>query len=67
MTQYFTQEYVTNIFSLFERLHSKEKFEGTGIGLAIVKKIVDNHHGFIVANGQLGQGATFDIYIPVNH
>jgi len=38
--------------------------EGTGIGLSIVKKIVENHNGFITATGQLNEGATFDIYIP---
>jgi len=40
-------------------------FGGTGIGLAIVKKIVENHNGTIAASSELGQGATFDIYIPI--
>jgi signal transduction histidine kinase len=42
------------------------EYTGTGIGLAIVKKIVDNHNGFITASGEQNKGATFDIYIPVN-
>lgn len=62
----FEQQYNEKIFELFQRLHSKEKYNGTGIGLAIVKKIVENHDGVITASGQLGIGATFDIYIPVD-
>jgi PAS domain S-box-containing protein len=60
----FEQEYSEKIFDLFQRLHGKAQYNGTGIGLAIVKKIVDNHHGVISAKGQLNKGATFDIYIP---
>ena len=62
----FDQEYSEKIFDVFSRLHGKEKFQGTGIGLAIVKKIVENHNGFIYAKGELNKGATFDIYIPSN-
>ncbi|MCW2119688.1 PAS domain-containing protein [Flavobacterium sp. 7A] len=61
----FEEEYNEKIFEVFQRLHGKEKFEGTGIGLAIVKKIVDNHNGFISAKGIHNQGATFTIYLPV--
>lgn len=60
----FNQEYNEKIFDVFSRLHGKEKYHGTGIGLAIVKKIVENHNGFISAKGELNEGATFDIYIP---
>lgn len=60
----FSQEYNEKIFEVFQRLHNKEQFSGTGIGLAIVKKIVDNHNGFISARGVLNQGAEFDLYIP---
>ncbi len=52
------------IFEVFKKLHGKEEYTGTGIGLAIIKRIVDNHNGFILANGKLGAGATFDLYIP---
>jgi two-component system, chemotaxis family, CheB/CheR fusion protein len=52
------------IFNLFQRLHGKDKYAGTGIGLAIVKKIVENHNGVITAHGEPDKGATFDVYIP---
>ena len=52
------------IFDLFQRLHGKDEFTGTGIGLAIVKKIVQNHNGIITAKGELDKGARFDIYFP---
>lgn len=61
----FDQQYSDKIFEVFQRLHGKETYHGTGIGLAIVKKIIDNHNGVITASGTLGKGATFDIYIPV--
>ncbi|MBP0903157.1 PAS domain-containing protein [Mariniflexile gromovii] len=60
----FEPEYNIKIFEVFQRLHGKEKYIGTGIGLAIVKKIVENHNGTITATGELGKGARFDIYIP---
>ncbi|PZX60262.1 hypothetical protein LV84_00534 [Algoriphagus ratkowskyi] len=62
----FEEKYSERIFELFQRLHGKDKFQGTGIGLAIVKKIVENHNGFIAAHGKPDQGATFDIYLPEN-
>lgn len=60
----FEQQYSSKIFELFQRLTPKEASGGTGIGLAIVKKIVDNHFGVITATSVLNEGATFDIYIP---
>lgn len=60
----FEQKYSEKIFEVFQRLHGKSEFDGTGIGLSIVKKIVENHNGIITANGELNKGATFDIYIP---
>ncbi|HEX9979094.1 MAG TPA: PAS domain S-box protein [Flavobacterium sp.] len=60
----FDPEYSEKIFEVFQRLHGREKYIGTGIGLAIVKKIVENHSGIITASGEAGKGATFNIYIP---
>ena len=60
----FDPQYKERIFEVFQRLHGKEEYAGTGIGLAIVKKIVENHNGIITANSGLGKGTTFDIYIP---
>ncbi len=60
----FEQEYGDKIFGLFQRLHSKSEYNGTGIGLAIVKKIVENHNGVITATAEKDKGATFDIYFP---
>ncbi|MCW3103764.1 MAG: sensor signal transduction histidine kinase [Bacteroidetes bacterium] len=60
----FEQQYAEKIFELFQRLHGKSEYEGTGIGLAICKKIVANHHGFINATGKPGEGAEFNIYLP---
>ncbi|HEY6974936.1 MAG TPA: ATP-binding protein, partial [Chitinophagaceae bacterium] len=60
----FDQECAEKIFELFQRLHTKDEYPGTGIGLAIVKKIIQNHHGIIRAKSSPGNGATFEIYIP---
>ncbi len=60
----FEPEYGEKIFEVFQRLHGRDKYSGTGIGLAIVKKIIDNHGGYIAATGRPNQGATFDIYLP---
>lgn len=62
----FDPAYSEKIFEVFQRLHGKTEYVGTGIGLAIVKKIVDNLNGVISANGSVGQGATFDIYFPLS-
>jgi light-regulated signal transduction histidine kinase (bacteriophytochrome) len=61
----FEPEYKDRIFEVFQKLHNKEEYEGTGIGLSIVKKIVENHNGIVTATSQLDMGATFDIYIPI--
>ncbi|MES2760792.1 MAG: PAS domain-containing protein [Bacteroidota bacterium] len=61
----FEQQYSERIFQVFQRLHGRAEYKGTGIGLSIVKKIVENHNGMITANGEPDKGATFDIYFPV--
>jgi signal transduction histidine kinase len=61
----FEQKYADEIFTLFKRLNSYDKFEGTGIGLSICKKIADKHHGHITATSTVGQGSTFIIAVPV--
>ena len=60
----FEQQYSEKIFEVFQRLNGKHEYAGTGIGLSIVKRIVENHQGVITAKGELHKGATFDIYIP---
>lgn len=62
----FDKAYADKIFEIFQRLHSTKTYEGTGIGLAICKKIADNHHGFITAEGTPGKGATFVVYLPLS-
>lgn len=61
----FEPQYSKKIFDVFQRLHGRDQYNGTGIGLAIVKKIVENHNGVITAKGEHNKGASFDIYIPV--
>lgn len=60
----FEQQYNKIIFSLFQRLHGKQDYAGTGIGLSLCKKIAENHNGFITAISELGKGAEFNIYLP---
>jgi len=61
----FEGEYAERIFRAFERLHGASAYPGTGIGLALCRKIVDRHHGTITANATPGRGATFTINLPV--
>ena len=60
----FNPEYKEKIFDVFQRLHSRQEYAGTGIGLSIVKKIVENYNGVIAANSVQGEGTTFNIYLP---
>ncbi|WP_299322752.1 ATP-binding protein [uncultured Maribacter sp.] len=60
----FDEQFSEKIFEVFQRLHSKQEYVGTGIGLAIVKKIVQNHAGIISATGELNNGSVFTIVLP---
>lgn len=60
----FEPQYSEKIFEVFQRLHAKNQYDGTGIGLSIVKRIIENHKGIVTASGEVNKGATFDIYIP---
>jgi len=60
----FDPQYKDKIFEVFQRLHDETNYSGTGIGLAIVKKIVEYHNGVITATAEVNKGARFDIYIP---
>jgi two-component system, LuxR family, sensor kinase FixL len=61
----FDEQYHDRIFQIFQRLHGKTEFEGTGIGLAICKKIIDRHDGRIYARSRPGEGATFIVELPL--
>lgn len=63
----FDSQYNEKIFGLFQRLHARSDYSGTGIGLSICKKIVENHNGYIEAYGEIGKGATFTFYIPAKN
>lgn len=62
----FENQYVPKMFAIFQRLHGRDKYTGTGIGLAICKKIVDLHNGTISAEGVPGLGATFTVRLPLS-
>lgn len=61
----FEPQYAERIFGMFQRLHGKSEYAGTGVGLSIARKVVDNHNGYIWATGQPGEGATFHVLLPV--
>ena len=60
----FDPKYGERIFQIFNRLHAKEIFDGNGIGLSIVKKIMETHNGFVASAGTLNEGAAFSLYLP---
>lgn len=60
------KDYYDKIFGLFNRLHGRKQYEGTGIGLATTKKVVENHNGTITLDSEVGVGTTFHVYLPIN-
>jgi signal transduction histidine kinase len=62
----FDEMYLDKIFNMFQRLHGKSEYKGTGIGLSITKKIIENHNGLITAKSKEEEGSTFIIILPVN-
>jgi len=63
----FDEKYLDRIFTVFQRLHGKSDYEGTGIGLAVVRKIVERHGGTITARSVIGEGTTFIVKLPMRH
>ena len=62
----FEQKYAEQVFEMFKRLHGQREFEGTGIGLALCKKIVEKHNGFINVKSKVGKGSIFIVSLPVS-
>ena len=63
----FEEKYTDKIFAVFQRLHGRGEYEGTGVGLAVCRRITDRHGGTISALSKMGEGATFIVTLPVKH
>jgi signal transduction histidine kinase len=63
----FEQQYAERIFQMFQRLHGKHEYSGTGVGLSIARKVVENHQGYILAESEPEKGATFKVFLPVQN
>ena len=61
----FDEKYTDKIFAVFQRLHGRNEYEGTGVGLAVCRRITERHNGTIIARSKPGQGATFIVTLPV--
>jgi PAS domain S-box-containing protein len=61
----FDEKYMDKIFAVFQRLHGRNEYEGTGVGLAVCRRITDRHHGTVTARSQTGKGSTFTITLPI--
>lgn len=61
----FEQQYAESIFNIFTKLHASSDYKGSGVGLALCKKIMQTHHGYISASGEAGVGAVFSLYFPL--
>jgi PAS domain S-box-containing protein len=62
----FEEKYLEKMFAVFQRLHGRSEYEGTGVGLAVCRRITDRHHGTITAKSQLGRGAIFIVTLPMH-
>lgn len=60
----FDSSFSTKVFEAFERLHPKHEYSGTGIGLAIVKRVMQNHNGIVTADGRVNEGSSFNLFFP---
>jgi signal transduction histidine kinase len=62
----FEQKDAERIFNVFTRLHGNTDYRGTGVGLSIVRKVIENHNGAIMAESEPGKGATFTLFLPID-
>ena len=60
----FDQQYATQVFTVFQRLHGRDKYEGSGVGLSVCRRIAERHGGYMEASSEPGRGSTFAVYLP---